>query len=234
MHPVGHRLVHSRHLRAFSLVELLVVMVIMVILVTGATLSLRGTNSSGQFTKALGEISGLFEQARAYAVAQNTYVWVVLYQDAPASGGPLQVYAAAYASSDGTDPFGWAGSVTIPPGTVGGTTLTQIVRVYRYKSLHLESTTLPSAPTSPQLPASVPAFQITAQSDSGPVTLSSTSSVYWLVQFTPTGAARVGTSPVDSVWLGLQPAKSQTTFDANNVASLKINGLTGATTIYRQ
>ncbi len=230
------RRIHSKSLQAFSLVELLVVIVIMIILVTGATLSLRGVNSSGQFNKALAEISGLLEEARSYAVAQNTYVWVVLYQDTPANGGPLGVYAAAYSSGDGTDPFGWAGSVTIPPGTVGSTTLSQVTHIYKYRGIHLETTTLPSAPTTtpPATPATAPTFQITTQSDSGPVTLSGTSSVYWLIQFTPTGAARVGPSPVDSVWLGLQAARAQTTFDPNNIASIKISGLTGVTTVYRQ
>jgi prepilin-type N-terminal cleavage/methylation domain-containing protein len=231
---------HSRFVRAFSLIELLVVLAIMAILIAGAALSFRGINNSGKFNKAVDEISGILEQGRAYAVAQNTYVWVVLYQNIPANNGPLEVYIGAFTSSDGTDPFNWTGSVTLPsPGTVGstGTTLTQIIHTYHEKGLSLQTSTLPNAPSSPNLPASgtaTPNFQYTAQSDSGPVALSNASSVYWLIQFTPTGAARNSSNPVNSIWFGLQPSLSQTALDSHNIASVEVNGLTGVTTVYRQ
>ncbi len=224
----------SRRTSAFTLIQLLISVAIIVVLTAVATLSFQGINSSGKFNKALEEISGILEQARAYASAQDTYVWVVLYENAPASG-PKEVYVAAFASNDGTDPFNWTGSVALPtPGTVGSTTLTQIAHIYHYQGLHLQTTTLPNVPTSPTFPATTPNFQITAQSGLGPVTLSSASTVYWVIQFTPTSAARVAASPVDSVWLGLQPALSQTVFDTKNVASLSVSGVTGVTTVYRE
>jgi prepilin-type N-terminal cleavage/methylation domain-containing protein len=226
--------------RGFTLVELLVVLAIMAILIALGTLGLRGINDSGKFNKAVDEISGILEQGRAYATAQDTYVWVVLYENDPANG-PKEVYAGAYASSDGTDPFNWtASTVTFPPGTFGSTTLTQITRTYHYKGLLLQSSTLPNAPGSPSLPATAstnppaPNFQITAPSDSGTVALSGASSVYWVIQFTPTGAAHDGPNPIDSIWLGIQPSLSQTVSDPHNIASLKVNGLTGLTTVYRQ
>jgi prepilin-type N-terminal cleavage/methylation domain-containing protein len=235
------RPLRSRRVRAFTLVELLVVMAIMVILIAGATLSFQGVNSSGKFNKALNEISGILEQGRAYAVAQNTYVWVVLYENDPANG-PKEVYVGSFASNDGTDPFNWTSlSVTLPsPGTVTGTTttLTQIARTYHYQGLHLQTTTLPNAPSSPNLPATtgstVPNFQLTAQSGSGPVSLSNASAVYWLIQFTPTGAARNSANPITSIWFGLQPSLSQTILDTHNIASMEVNGMTGLTTVYRQ
>jgi len=233
LHPL-----HSRRVRAFSLIELLVVIAIMVILVAGATLSFRGINSSGNFNKALNDISGVLEQARAYAVAQDTYVWVALYENVPASGGPKEVYVGTFASNDGTDPFNWTGSVTLPsPGTVGGTTLTQIAHFYHYQGLHLQTATLPNAPTSPNYPATgttVPNFQCTAPSSSGPVALSNASSVYWLIQFTPSGAARNSANTINSIWFGLQPSLSKTVLDTKNIASMEVNGLTGLTTVYRQ
>jgi hypothetical protein len=147
----------------------------------------------------------------------------------------------------------WAGSVTFPPGTVTvgstTTTLTQITRIYHYKGLHLQTGNLPNAPTSPtpNYPAAspnvspvppAPVFQITAQSDSGPVLLSSantgTISVYWVIQFAPTGAARNSANPISSMWLGLQPSLSQTVLDPKNIASMEVNGMTGLTTVYRQ
>ncbi len=230
----------SRFVRAFTLIELLVVLAIMTVLIAGVALSLQGTNNSGKFNKAVAEVSGILGQARAYAAAQNTYVWVVLYQNIPANNGPLEVYVGAFASNDGTDPFSWAGSVILPsPGTVGntGTALTQIIHTYHEKGLSLETSTLPNAPGNPNLPATgtaIPNFQYTAQSDSGPVALSNASPVYWLIQFTPTGAARNGSTSVDSIWFGLQPSLSHTALDSHNIASVKVNGLTGITAVYRQ
>lgn len=235
---------YPRSLRqgGFSLVELLLVLAIMAILASLAIYSLRGINSSGNFNKAVAEISGILEQGRSYAMAQNTYVWIVLYETAPANS-PKVVFVSAFSSGDGTDPFGWpstAATVTVPPGTVNGTTLSQIIRVHRYKGLNLETTAMPTAPSGAGTPATNPAapvFQFTTQSDSGPIQLagtgSGTVSTYWLIQFTPTGAARTGASPVDSVWMGLQPSLSGTVVDTNNVASIKVSGLTGAVTVYR-
>jgi prepilin-type N-terminal cleavage/methylation domain-containing protein len=234
--------------RGFSLLELLAVVTVMAILASLAVLSFRGINSSGNFNRAVDEISGILEQGRSYAMAQNTYVWIVLYENAPASS-PTSVFVAGFSSGDGTDPFGWSATpatVTVPPGTVNGTTLTQVIRVHRYRGLHLETTTLPNAPSSPGTPATNPAvppataapvFQFTTQSDAGPIQLanagSGTISTYWLIQFTPTGAARTSANPVDSVWLGLQPSLSGAAVDTHNIASIKVSGLTGAVAIYR-
>lgn len=217
----------------FTLVELLVVLAIMGILAVIATYSLRGMQSSGDFNRALDGTTGILGEARAYAVAQDTYVWVVLYQNTPAGNGPPDVFVASFASNDGTDPFNWTGSATAP-GPVGTSALTQIARTTRFSGVHLETTTLPNAPSSPNLPATSPAIQTTTQSENGPVTLSSTSTVYWLVQFTPTGAVRIGPNPIDSVWLGLQRASSATVLDAHQIASVKIDGITGNATLYRQ
>ena len=229
---------HSHRIRAFTLVELLVVMGIMSILVVLSTLALRGINNSGQFNRAVSEISGTLDQARAYAIAQDTYVWVVLYENTPVNNAPLEVYVGTFASSDGTDPFNWTGSVSLPtPGIVASTTLTQITRISHYKGLHLQTTTLPNVSSNPNFPAtgtSIPNFQCTVQSDSGPLTLSNTSTVYWLIQFTPTGAARNGANPISAIWFGLQPSYSQTALDLHNIASLEVNGVTGMTTTYRQ
>ena len=223
-----------RYNQGFSLIELLMVLAIMAILISVAMLSLRGINSSGNFNLSLNQISGVLEQARSYAVAQDTYVWVALYENDQTSTGLKDVYVAAFASNDGTDPFNWTGSVTFPtPGTVGGTTLSQVTHMTHCSGLHLQTTSMPNAPSSPSLPANLPVFQCTAPSSSGPVTLSGTSAVYWVIQFTPTGAARVGPNPIQSIWFGVQPSLSQTAVDTKNIASLEVSGLTGLTTINR-
>jgi len=218
--------------RAFSLVELLVVIGIVGILLGIAAYSLRGVNSSGNFNREVGEISGILNLARSQAIAQNTCVWVTLYEVAPTGNGPKDVYIGAFSSNDGTDPFNWTGSVTLPnPGTVGTTTFTQLIPIRRLRGLHLVNSALPQTPANPVFPATSPAFNTTAPG--GAVALTGTSPVYWVIQFTASGTAQVSANQVDSIWLGLQPSLSSTKTDTKNFASLRVNGLTGMTTVYR-
>ncbi|MEJ0001552.1 MAG: hypothetical protein WDO13_21915 [Verrucomicrobiota bacterium] len=100
--------------------------------------------------------------------------------------------------------------------------------------MRLQTTVLPSAPSNPSLPSNMPNFIATSQSDSGPVALSDSSPVYWVIQFTPNGMARNGANPISSIWLGLQPSYGATVSDTKNVASIKVNGLTGLSSIYRE
>jgi prepilin-type N-terminal cleavage/methylation domain-containing protein len=66
------------HLRngAFSLVELLVVIAIVSILMVAAVTAFTTIGRAGKLTKTGYDIAGLIEQARSYAMAQNTYVWI--------------------------------------------------------------------------------------------------------------------------------------------------------------
>ncbi len=227
----------SRRQGAFTLIELLVVIGIMALVVAFSRLAIEGLSSSGKFSASLSGISGILEQGRAYAIAQDTYVWVVFYEYAPPGGGPMEVYAGAFGSNDGTDPYNWSGAQTLP---FSG--LTSVTRLYHFKGIHLQTTgiTLPNAPTTGSLnfPANsssnAPNFTNTVQTVAGPVNLSAANvTTYWVVQFTPSGAARNAANPVESIWLGFQPSFSPTAFDSHNLASMKVNGFTGLTTIYR-
>jgi type II secretory pathway pseudopilin PulG len=218
-----------RRKAAFTLLELLVVMAIVIIVISLTLRGIHGVNSSGKFNKALGDISGILEQGRAYAIAQNTYVWVAFYETNTVNNTPREVFVGMFSSNDGTDPFEWTGTATVPSPA-----LTAVTRLYHFTGLHLQTNALPGAPAAtPNFPASAPVFQCRAQGDSGPLTLSDKGAVYWVVQFTPTGAVRNGANPIDAIWLGLQPSFSQNVADSHNVAAVKVNGLTGLTTIHR-
>jgi prepilin-type N-terminal cleavage/methylation domain-containing protein len=83
----------------FTLVELLVVMLIMGLLSALAFSTLKGGINA---TSTAWNISGTVEQARAYAMAQNTYVWVGF--DSPDVSSAAQTSTAVFsvASLDGS------------------------------------------------------------------------------------------------------------------------------------
>ncbi len=86
---------HSR--RAFSLVELLTVVALIGILATATIPAVGNMAAASRRTKSLSDLSTLFEGARQYAVAKNTYVWVAFSDTS--TGRPL--YASVIASRNG-------------------------------------------------------------------------------------------------------------------------------------
>lgn len=98
---------------AFTLVEMLVVISIISILSVLATSALSGIKESEDFNMAIGQISGVLDQARAYAMAKNTYVFVGFTEAnenststaSPEPAGVGRVVIVTMASQDGTRGF---------------------------------------------------------------------------------------------------------------------------------
>src|SRR5207237_4838930 len=97
---------------AFTLIEMIVVtgvIAILMVLVVPAFTSIKG---AGDLTSAAYTIKGVLEQARTYAMANNTYVWVGFYEEnttataptnvAPPYPGKGRVLMAVVYSQDGT------------------------------------------------------------------------------------------------------------------------------------
>lgn len=104
---------------AFTLTEVLVVMSLMALLATLATPALNFVSGSGTMSKAAVDVSGLVERCRIHAMANRTYVRLVVAQiknDNPASvllplyssDGTLEAGSTAPATaSDMSDPLKW-------------------------------------------------------------------------------------------------------------------------------
>jgi len=99
----------SRLRGGFSLVELLVVLAIVAIMSSLAAFSIASLKSRQDLTKSAAQVLGVLEQARTYAMANNTYVWVGFYEENgaasstnPATSGTGRVVISIVASQDGT------------------------------------------------------------------------------------------------------------------------------------
>lgn len=94
----------------FSLVELVVVMAIILVLLGLTVPAFLSITRTSRLTQATGEIAGLLEGARTYAIANNTHVFfglqeVDMNQDpevAPQKQGVGRIVIAIMASRDGT------------------------------------------------------------------------------------------------------------------------------------
>lgn len=108
---------NSNRNTAFTLVELLAVIAIILTMMALVVPALVSTKGNNEITKAAYDIAGVLEQSRAYAIANNTYVWVGFYEEdttatrptasspanvTPPYSGKGRVVIAAVTSKDGT------------------------------------------------------------------------------------------------------------------------------------
>jgi prepilin-type N-terminal cleavage/methylation domain-containing protein len=222
----------------FSLVELLVVISIIALLTAVGGPALSALTSSGGANQNISQLSGILEQAREYAVSQNTYVWVAFYTPTVTTGFK-QVSVAVIASTDGTDPAttSWQQNSY---GTVPSSNLSLINRVVTLKQISLQLAGAFALPSLPGLPGqgvrdpdnSIASYATGFFSIQLPGTSTPTMFTQ-AIEFTPSGQARNGGGPVDVIDVDLQPQKG-TVNDPKNVAVLRVNGLTGETAVYRQ
>lgn len=90
----------SPHSRAFSLLELLAVVAILSLLLAMAGPAINSFATFGATNRSVADLTSLIEQARAVAMAKNTYTWLGLV---PSSGaGKEGVTAQLLLSPDGT------------------------------------------------------------------------------------------------------------------------------------
>ncbi len=226
----------SKSQRGFTLIELLVVISIMAIIISAAVPAVSGLKGAGNVNQATAALDGLLEQAREYAVAQNTYVWVAFYTDTN-SQGQSELFAAVIASNDGTDPNPIPGTA-YSYGKVPSAPLTLLNKVSAFTQLQLKPagtftssqlsslTNLPAAGAVNELSAM--AFSIQIPGRTGATTFPNS------IQFLPTGEARNNSSPIDLVEFDLAPAMASSAPNGQNVAVLRTDGLTGETLVYRR
>jgi prepilin-type N-terminal cleavage/methylation domain-containing protein len=222
----------------FSLVELLVVMGIMAVLSTMVAGSLNAIFGDG-FNASVAGFSTTMEQARAYAMANNTYVYVGVDEvDAadlsavPAQGNGL-VVVAVVASKDGTST--WSGASNLVP----------VTPLRQFRSVHLPTAQLAYTGNMAR-PVNNPSYFL-----GSPSCVSSTTFAWPLgasapkfnftkvIRFGPQGDATIqqnsNTATVDWIEVGLQPIHGDAAITASalNICAVQIDGMTGTVRSYR-
>src|SRR5437588_3149639 len=220
----------------FSLVELLVVVAIVVI-ITGLMLPAFTSNkSAGDVTSAAYTTKGALDQARTYAMANNTYTSVGFagsIGNTPASVTG-QVYTATFASTDGT-----------ANGFANGS-YRQLGKLLKFDNTHVRDTGVPTNDGTDfeSRPNVASTYRIsTASAGAYTITVQGVTFSRW-IQFSPRGEAVLGgNNPMTQYMeVGLFPthgtslAASQ---DANskwlgNIVAVQVSGFSGSVRVYRR
>src|SRR5436305_14609856 len=133
----------------FTLIELLVVIGITILLTVLLTPAFTNLKSAGDVTSAAYTIKGVLEQARTYAMANNTYTWVGFYEEDasqsstnPATPGVGRLVMSVVASKDGTtvyDP-----NSNLNPDPIDPSKLVQLNKLVKIDNVHLPLVTIGS------------------------------------------------------------------------------------------
>lgn len=225
---------------AFSLVELLLAMGTMALMMAFALPAVGPLYTAGDATKAAYDVAGVLENARAYALANHTYVWVGFFEEDAVRGdavaGTGRIILSTVASRDGTliyDP----NSVASPAKAISPGRLLQVQKLVKIENMRLMTASSATGAVFPRgtgtgdgdpfltRPAVTGA---TAQiGDTTPVNPSLTPFQYpvgnaslpakylfaKVIQFSPRGEARVNNTNYSLkpvVEIGLQPARGNT------------------------
>ena len=121
---------------AFTLLELLVVMAIIMVMTALMIPAFTQIKGAGDVTKAAYDVAGVLENARAYATANNTYVWVGFFEEDQSktdrTAGIGRIVLSVVASKDGTVIY-----TTLAP--IDPTRLVQINKLVKIDNVHLKT-----------------------------------------------------------------------------------------------
>ncbi|SDT93979.1 prepilin-type N-terminal cleavage/methylation domain-containing protein [Verrucomicrobium sp. GAS474] len=236
----------------FSLVELMVVIALVALVTLFAVPSVRTLVSAGRFTSDLAAMGGAIEQARAYAIGADTYVWLGLFEEdgaapsaKPARPGVGRIVVSVVASRDGTKIYDAARPAPLNPDRL--LQVNPLLRIAAHLTVYPDGTGTSS--DQGKTFEARPAVSGSRIGDTLPAAPSATSFPYPLsgapqytfvksLQFNPAGEMKInndtaGFQPITEI--GLKPAHGNAVDAASSdLAAVHVAGLTGAVRIYRR
>ena len=147
---------------AFTLIELVSVIAIIIALTALLVPAFTSLKSAGDITQAAHTIAGVFEQARTYAMANNTYVWVGIYEENTTAAAPTnatppypgkgRVLLAIVAANDGTTSCQDPASSTSNRIPLLSSQITQVGQLVKIENIHITDIGPPPSPASSPAP----------------------------------------------------------------------------------
>jgi prepilin-type N-terminal cleavage/methylation domain-containing protein len=135
---------------AFSLIELMVVIAIIVLVSALIAPAFRSLKGAGDVTSAAYTVKSVLEQARTYAMANNTYTWVGFYEEdvsqpstnppTPGVGRLVMSIVAANDGLQGFDPI----AVASPTNRLDIARLIQVGKLIKIENVHLPLFAIPT------------------------------------------------------------------------------------------
>jgi prepilin-type N-terminal cleavage/methylation domain-containing protein len=243
----------------FTLIELLVVIAIIIVLTALLVPAFTNMKSAGDVTSAAYTIKGVLDQARTYAMANNTYTWVGFFEENvstpstnPATPGTGRIVMSIVASKDGTMLYTGTLSSPVTLDPPNSATLFQVDKLAKIDNAHLKTFAagLGTGDTFDTRPA---VGSTAAQIGNDPSTPSSPSLTFHypagnsspqytfvkVVQFSPRGEAVIDNSnytltTVSEIGVQLTHGITPEPSPVKNPVAVQLSGLGGNVKVYRR
>ena len=195
---------------AFTLIELLIVIAIVALLSALTLPAFNSIRNAGGLTKSANDIAGILEQARTYAMAQNTYTWVGFRRDNADTPSDTLVVGVIASKIGSTNPAADA----VPLG--------KLARFDNVKIVELSPSPATTAATD-QLTKSTLAF-----------TNGANKFISQVIRWDSRGQASINPPQLSRlIEIGLQDSAGGAIRNASNNAAVQISGLSGTVIVYR-
>jgi prepilin-type N-terminal cleavage/methylation domain-containing protein len=214
---------------AFSLVELLVVITVIALLTSLTVPALSALKNAGGVNQAVNGISLSPDEARAYAMAHNTYVWVGFVQPTGSQNLLVGMVAGTAGGSSSINVSSAPPTSYVPIATVQSYPNLSLATVSAVESSNSDTSWTSLMPVGTELSSS----SLTGfTQSSGGTTLSFPQGS--ILQFSPQGEANVSSTGALQHWIqfGLQPVRGGRS-NGPDVAIIQISGLNGRVQVFR-